>query len=186
MADSILVLNAGSSSIKFSLFVERGGGLDVGLHGQVEGLYASPRFIAKDASGSTVGEKSWSEGAQFDHERALDYLFGFIRGELSGFRLAGIGHRVVHGGLEYTRPVRVDAGVLARLDKFVPLAPLHQPHNLTPIRLLLARQPGVPQVACFDTSFHRTNPEISQRFAIPEERHDAGVRRCGFHGLSYE
>ena len=186
MADSILVLNAGSSSIKFSLFVEPGGGLERGLHGRVEGLHASPRFIAKDAAGSTVSEKSWSDGAQLDHEGALDYLSGFIRGELSGFRLVGIGHRVVHGGLDYTRPVRVDAGVLARLEKFVPLAPLHQPHNLTPIRLLLARQPEVPQVACFDTSFHRTNPEISQRFAIPEELHDAGIRRYGFHGLSYE
>lgn len=186
MADSILVLNAGSSSIKFSLFVERGGGLEAGLHGQVEGLYASPRFIAKDASGSTVGEKAWSEDAQFDHASGLDYLFGFIRGELSGFRLAGVGHRVVHGGLEYTCPVRVDAGVLAELEKFIPLAPLHQPHNLTPIRLLLERQPGVPQVACFDTSFHHTNQAITRRFAIPAELHDAGIRRYGFHGLSYE
>jgi acetate kinase len=93
---------------------------------------------------------------------------------------------VVHGGLDYTRPVRVDPTVLARLERFIPLAPLHQPHNLTPIRLLMANQAGLPQVACFDTSFHRTNPPIAQRFAIPAELHDAGVQRYGFHGLSYE
>lgn len=186
MADSILVLNAGSSSIKFSLFVERDGGLEEGLNGQIEGLFTGPRFVARESNGTVAGEKSWGEGAELGHESALDYLFGFIRGELSGYRLVGVGHRVVHGGLRYTRPVRVNAGVLAVLEEFIPLAPLHQPHNLTPIRLLLAREPGVPQVACFDTSFHRTNPDIAQRFAIPAELHDAGVRRYGFHGLSYE
>ncbi len=133
-----------------------------------------------------MSEKSWGEGTELGHAGAIDHLAGFIRGELAEHRLVGVGHRVVHGGLEYTQPVRVDARVVAELEKFVPLAPLHQPHNLTPIRLLLERQPGLAQVACFDTSFHRTNPEIAQRFAIPAELHDAGVRRYGFHGLSYE
>jgi len=186
VSDAILVLNAGSSSIKFSLFVARGESLDPLLRGQIEGLFTHPRFVAQDAAGAAVSEKSWGEGARLGHAGALDHLAGYVRGELAEHRLVGVGHRVVHGGLEYTRPVRIDAGVVAALEKFVPLAPLHQPHNLTPIRLLLERQPGLAQVACFDTSFHRSNPEIAQRFAIPAALHDAGVRRYGFHGLSYE
>ncbi len=186
MADAILVLNAGSSSIKFSLFVERSSSLDVTVRGQVEGLFTDPRFVAKDAAGKVVSEKRWGDGSELGHAGAIDHLANFIRGELAEHRLIGVGHRVVHGGLEYTQPVRVDARVVAELEKFVPLAPLHQPHNLTPIRLLLERQPALAQVACFDTSYHRTNPDIAQRFAIPAELHDAGVRRYGFHGLSYE
>ncbi len=101
-------------------------------------------------------------------------------------RLVGVGHRVVHGGREYTAPVRVEANTLKALERFIPLAPLHQPHNLSPIALLLERAPELPQVACFDTSFHRTNPDVAQRFALPAKLHDAGVQRYGFHGLSYE
>jgi len=116
------------------------------------------------------------------------HLADFLReqGKGLGLELAAVGHRVVHGGLEYSRPVRLDRDVLAVLEKFIPLAPLHQPHNLGPIRMLLERRPELPQVACFDTSFHATNPDVSRRFAIPAELHDAGVRRYGFHGLSYE
>jgi acetate kinase len=109
-----------------------------------------------------------------------------LREGLTGDRLVGVGHRVVHGGPEYARPVRLDTDVLAGLEAFVPLAPLHQPHNLAPIRLLLERAPELQQVACFDTSFHRSNPEIAQMFALPAELHAQGVRRYGFHGLSYE
>ena len=101
-------------------------------------------------------------------------------------QLIGVGHRVVHGGMQYTQPVRVDEALLAALDRFVPLAPLHQPHNLAAIRAVMQRAPEVPQVACFDTAFHRTNPELAQMFALPYEMHEAGVRRYGFHGLSYE
>ncbi len=186
MADAFLVVNAGSSSIKFSLYIAHAESLGLALRGQVEGLFTSPHFAAKNDAGAVVSEKAWGEGAKLGHAGALDHIAGFIRGELAEHRVVGVGHRVVHGGLEYTRPVRVNADVVAALEKFIPLAPLHQPHNLTPIRLLLERQPGLAQVACFDTSFHRTNPEIAQRFALPAELHDAGVRRYGFHGLSYE
>jgi acetate kinase len=186
MADAILVVNAGSSSIKFSVFVERAGTPELALRGQIEGLYTRAHFVAKDAAGKTAGEKTWDAGTKFGHEGAVDYLAAFLRGELTELRLAGVGHRVVHGGLEYTKPVRVDANVLAKLEKFNPLAPLHQPNNLKPIRLLLERRPELPQVACFDTSFHRTQPPVAQRFALPDELHEAGVRRYGFHGLSYE
>ena len=184
--DAIAVLNAGSSSIKFSLFALGGEALDLELRGQVEGLYTAPRFIGRDALGKTLAEERWPEGAKLAHAGALDHIIAFVRERLGGRRLAGIGHRVVHGGMEYTRPVRTNAAVLDALEKFVPLAPLHQPHNLAPIRLLLERLPELPQVACFDTSFHRSNPEIAQMFALPAALHEEGVRRYGFHGLSYE
>jgi acetate kinase len=186
MKEAILVLNAGSSSIKFSLFVLRGEDLEQDVRGQIEALFTAPHFIAKDGSGKTVSERSWGEGVRLGHEGALDHLTQFLRGELQDLTPIGVGHRVVHGGLEYTQPVQIDRTVLTALARFIPLAPLHQPHNLTPIRLLLDRTPDLPQVACFDTSFHRTSPPISQRFAIPAELHDAGVQRYGFHGLSYE
>ena len=186
MADAIVVLNAGSSSIKFSLFLARGADLELDVRGQIEGIYTAPRFVAKGRDGATKSEKSWGEGTKLGHEASLRHLMDFLRQELADDRLVGVGHRVVHGALDYREPVRLDANVLAKLEKFIPLAPLHQPHNLAPIRALLGAAPELPQVACFDTSFHRTNPDIAQRFAIPSELHDAGVRRYGFHGLSYE
>jgi len=184
--DAIAVLNAGSSSIKFSLFVERGDALELVARGQTEGLYTAPRFVAKDAAGKVLGEKSWREGEKLGHDGALDHLVAFLRSELAEQRLVAVGHRVVHGGLDYGEPVRVDAAVLGALEKYVPLAPLHQPHNLAPIRALLQRAPDLPQVACFDTAFHRRQPAVAQAFALPKAITDRGVRRYGFHGLSYE
>ena len=186
MSDAIVVLNAGSSSIKFSIFAARDAELDLVLRGQVEGLYAEARFLAKDGSGGVVAERAWDGGSPLDHDGALDHLFDYLHAELSGYRPLGIGHRVVHGGLDYTGPVRLTPEVLAYLEGFIPLFPLHQPHNLAPVRRLLERVPELPQVACFDTSYHRTNPEISQLYALPPEYAQAGVRRYGFHGLSYE
>jgi acetate kinase len=186
VSDAIAVLNAGSSSIKFSLFALSGGSLELAHRGQIEGIYTAPHFVARDRAGKVESEKSWGEGVKLGHAGALDHLVAFLRERLAGDRLIGVGHRVVHGGLEYTQPVRLDARVLEALEKFVPLAPLHQPHNLAPIRLLLERVPELAQVACFDTSFHRSNPEIAQMFALPLELHQQGVRRYGFHGLSYE
>jgi acetate kinase len=186
VADAIAVLNAGSSSIKFSLFAEREGEPQLTARGQAEGLYTSPRFVAKDRDGKVLGEKSWGEGVKLGHDGALDHLVAFVRKELGDQRLVGVGHRVVHGGLEYSRPTRVDAKVLSALEKYIPLAPLHQPHNLSPIRILLERAPELPQVACFDTAFHRAQADIAQAFALPRSITDRGVRRYGFHGLSYE
>jgi acetate kinase len=186
MSNAIVVLNAGSSSIKFSLFLEKNGTLEADIRGQVEGLYTNPHFVSKAPDGSVKAEKSWPDGVALGHDEALDHLVGHLRSELSDDRLIGIGHRVVHGGLAYSQPVRVDAGVLEVLETFAPLAPLHQPHNLAPIRRALARIPELPQVACFDTSFHRSQPEVAQMFALPAELREAGVLRYGFHGLSYE
>jgi acetate kinase len=184
--DAIAVINAGSSSIKFSLFAQEGDDLALKLRGQVEGIHTAPRFTAKSASGETVATHAWGEGTALGHDGALEHIVAFVRDRLEGLHLAGIGHRVVHGGLRYAQPVRVDAAVLEDLKEFVPLAPLHQPHNLTPIRLMHESRPELPQVACFDTAFHRAQPELAQMFALPHELHEAGVRRYGFHGLSYE
>jgi acetate kinase len=186
MKEAIAVLNAGSSSIKFSLFVMCDSQAELVVRGQAEGIFTAPRFTAKDGEGAVVAQKSWPEGTKLGHAGALEHLLGYIRSEFSGHRLLGVGHRVVHGGLDYTQPVRLTPEVLAALERLVPLVPLHQPHNLAPVRLLLERRPDLPQVACFDTSFHRTNPRLAQLYALPAEFTEAGVIRYGFHGLSYE
>jgi acetate kinase len=186
MADAIAVLNAGSSSIKFSLFRVSDADVELDLRGQIEGIYTTPHFVAKGRDAVTTAEKSWTEGTKLGHDGALDHLITFIRSKLADDRLIGVGHRVVHGGLDFAKPVLINAAIAASLEKLIPLAPLHQPHNLAPIRRILERAPELRQVACFDTAFHRTNPELAQRFALPQELHDAGVRRYGFHGLSYE
>jgi acetate kinase len=186
MADAVLVLNAGSSSIKFSLFLDGGGELAPRLSGLLEGLYTTPRFTVKDASGASLAEKRWGEGTRLGHAGAIAQLVEFLGALRGGDRLAAVGHRVVHGGTEFSEPVKLDAGVVAKLEELIPLAPLHQPHSLAPIRLLAERLPQVPQVACFDTAFHRAQPELAQAFALPPSITDRGVRRYGFHGLSYE
>jgi acetate kinase len=186
MSDAIGVLNAGSSSIKFSMFVADGAELKLHTRGQIEGLFTSPRFVAKDGTGKLVGERSWGEGTQLGHEGGIQHLFEFVRKEMSQYRLLAVGHRVVHGGTEYNGPVRIDGGVVKSLERLIPLVPLHQPHNLAPIRILMERQPQLAQVACFDTSFHHTNPPVSRLFGLPYEYAEAGIRRYGFHGLSYE
>ncbi|HSV19804.1 MAG TPA: acetate/propionate family kinase [Casimicrobiaceae bacterium] len=186
MGDAIAVINAGSSSLKFSLFAQEGERPVLVARGQAEGLQTSPRFAAKGPDGRILAEKAWGDGDVLGHEGALDYLVAFLRERLAEHRLVAVGHRVVHGGLDYVKPVRIDAGVVAALRKYVPLAPLHQPHNLTPIALLLERQPSLPQVACFDTAFHRSQPLVAQSFALPSSITERGVVRYGFHGLSYE
>ena len=183
---AIVVVNAGSSSIKFVVFAERQAALEPVIRGQIEALFTAPRFVARDREGRVQEEKSWGQGVKLGHDGAMAYLAGHLQeGRAEGLELAAVGHRVVHGGMQYSAPVRVDAGVLAALEKLVPLAPLHQPHNLAPIRTLLATRPGLPQVACFDTAFHRAQPALAQAFALPAEITETGVRRYGFHGLSY-
>jgi len=187
MAQSIAVLNAGSSSIKFSLFDLRDGAIALIARGQVEGLGTTKAaFAAKDAAGTPIGAHAWSPAEPPDHAAAVRHLIGFLRGVRGDRTLAAVGHRVVHGGMAHSQPVRIDPSVLAELDQFVPLAPLHQPHNLAAIRAIAAEAPGLPQVACFDTAFHRAQPHLAQAFALPASITDRGVRRYGFHGLSYE
>jgi len=182
---AIGVLNSGSASIKFALFAIEGDDLRPALKGQIEGIYTKPHFISKSPSG-VKDEQFWPEGAKLGHQDATEYLLAYLRNKLAGVQLLGVGHRVVHGGVVFTRPVRVDRDVLSALEKLIPLAPLHQPYNLAPMHLALERVPQLPQVACFDTEFHATVPEVAQMFAIPSELQDEGLRRYGFHGLSYE
>lgn len=185
MPDCIGVLNSGSSSIKYSIFSMEGEELRPFIRGQVESIFTSPHFVAR-RDGQTVAEKWWGEGVNLDHRGATDYLLGFLRNELKDMCLAGIGHRIAHGGLKYARPVRLDSTVVDELETLIPLAPLHQPYNLQPVRLGLERRPELIQIACFDTQFHSTCPEIAQVIALPAALREAGVRRYGFHGISYE
>ncbi|MFW9615585.1 acetate/propionate family kinase [Aquabacterium sp.] len=184
MTDAIAVLNAGSSSLKFSLFTAR---IFRDLfHGQFEGLGASPHLVVKNRAGEVVLERRWDDGAHFDHEAALSHLMEVLPAFLHRIKVVAVGHRIVHGGVAFHEPVVLTPAVVDELAKLIPLAPLHQPHNLAPVRALMKLAPDVPQVGCFDTAFHATNPSVSQRFAVPRELHDAGVQRYGFHGLSYE
>jgi len=187
VTDAILVLNAGSSSIKFSLFGQQGRELALVARGQVEGIDTAPHFTATDAAGEPAGDDRWAGATTHGHEGALAYVIAWLQRAHGGdHRLSAVGHRVVHGGTEYAAPALLDGAVVAKLEKLVPLAPLHQPHNLAPIRILRERSPELRQVACFDTAAHRTNPAVAQMFALPHALTDAGVRRYGFHGLSYE
>lgn len=186
MPDCVGVLNSGSSSIKYCIFDIAADQLCPLLRGQIEGLFTSPRFVAKDKSGGIVAEKDWGAGITLDHRQATEFLLAFLRERLAGRHLLGIGHRVVHGGLKYTDSVLVDREVVNDLERLIPLVPLHQPYNLHPIRLGLERRPDLPQVACFDTQFHVTCPEVAQALPVPARLRDAGIRRYGFHGPSYE
>lgn len=186
MADLILVLNAGSSSLKFRGYNAEGSAPQLVLRGQVEGLYTEPHFTVSNAAGDRHDEHRWPSGTQLGHDGAVAWIGDFLRSHSVGHRLVATGHRVVHGGLRFTGPTLVAPAVVEELATLVPLAPLHQPHNLAPIRALAALRPDLPQVACFDTAFHRTQPEEAQAFALPPEITARGVRRYGFHGLSYE
>jgi len=186
--DRILVLNAGSSSIKFSLFLEREEDVASEFAGQVENVEAEEagHLVAWRRDGQLVAEHHWPRSAYVSRATALRALLDVVADALGSANLSGVGHRVVHGGTKFSGPVRIDETVLARLQSLVPLAPLHQPHALSSIRLLREIDPALPQVACFDTAFHRTAAPVAERFALPEEFYAAGVRRYGFHGLSYE
>jgi acetate kinase len=184
--DTILVVNAGSSSVKFQVFAVDGNGrLRRQIKGQMDGIGSRPRLRATDAAGDTMADRAYPIEAVLDVPAALMLASGWLRDELRLSPLA-VGHRVVHGGPDYDRPVLIDHGVVARLERFTALAPLHQPHNLAPIRSLLLNFPALPQVACFDTAFHRNHDDVADHYAIPRVLHEEGVRRYGFHGLSYE
>jgi acetate kinase len=184
---AILVLNAGSSSIKFALY-EQGAGaaLTEVAHGQLAHHEAAVEFRVKGAGGELLAQQQWPEPGGFDHDQATTRLFAWLDERLGGVPVGAVGHRVVHGGQQYSSPVLVNEQVLAELEALVPLAPLHQPHNLKAIRVIAARWPDVPQVACFDTAFHCTQPAVAQALALPRRLTQAGVKRYGFHGLSYE
>ncbi|WP_256806156.1 acetate/propionate family kinase [Bradyrhizobium sp. Bra64] len=184
--DTILVVNAGSSSVKFQIYsIEGEGALRQQLKGQIDGIGSRPRLRASGASGDPLADRAYPIETVPDVPAAMDIAGAWLRDELRIQPIA-VGHRVVHGGPDYDRPIRIDHGVVTRLERFIALAPLHQPHNLAPIRSILANFPALPQVACFDTAFHRTHSAVADHYAIPHQLHAEGVRRYGFHGLSYE
>jgi len=185
MREPILVINAGSSSVKFSLFETMPDrSLVARVHGQVEGIGAAPRLKIADADGRTLAEQP-VEGD--DHQAAIAAIHGWFAAHTGGEGgFAGVGHRVVHGGADFSQPVLIDDRVIAQLEALVPLAPLHEPHHIAAIRAVAVAAPQVPQVACFDTAFHRAQPALAQQFALPRALTEKGIRRYGFHGLSYE
>jgi acetate kinase len=187
MTPVLIVLNAGSSSLKFQVYdMVDGAEPRLVWKGLFEGLGGTAHFIVKDTSGTILDEVSWSPGDGIGHEEALMHLVSWLSQFREERKPVAIGHRVVHGGEAFSAPVLVDDFVVQRLEALVPLAPLHQPHNLEPIRVVRRRLPGMPQVACFDTAFHQTQSDIASLFALPREMRERGVRRYGFHGLSYD
>jgi acetate kinase len=184
--DTILVVNAGSSSVKFQLFgIDPVDGLGRLIKGQIDGIGSRPRLKAEDHSKTLLIDREFPSGRVSTVPEAINEAATWLR-ELKRYSLFAVGHRVVHGGPDFSKPILVDSSVLARLERFNSLAPLHQPNNLAPIRTLLENRPDLPQVACFDTAFHRSHGAVADHFAIPERFYDEGVRRYGFHGLSYE
>ncbi len=176
------VINAGSSSVKFSFYE----GERRILTGQVDGIGARPSASAIGPDGKKITPPDLGAKPPTVPSEVLPAILPWARDRLGDQRLAALGHRVVHGGLRYSRPARVTTELLAELEALVPLAPLHEPHNLAPIKMAMSLNPALPQVACFDTAFHRTAPEVDQAFALPYSFYEEGIRRYGFHGLSYE
>src|SRR4029077_19326691 len=187
MNDYALVLNAGSSSVKFCVYQRPASeAWRLEARGQIEGIGTSPRFSARNDAGVRLGDEALDKTAVHDGRTALDSLAGWLRATYGGARVLGVGHRVVHGGPTFTGPTIVTPEGIAELRTLVPLAPLHQPHNLAAIDAVTERLPGVPQVACFDTSFHRGQPAVAEVIPLPLDLRQAGLQRYGFHGLSYE
>jgi acetate kinase len=184
MDDYGLVINAGSSSLKFCVFQRPAGeGWRLEVRGQIDGIGTSPHFSAKDASGNSLANQ---DVAVRDGREAIDRLAGWLRSKYGGSRVLAVGHRVVHGGPHFAGPTILNPQVLAQLRELVPLAPLHQPHNIAAIEAAFEQLPGVPQVACFDTSFHRGNAAVAEIVPLPQDLRQRGLQRYGFHGLSYE
>ena len=184
--NTILVVNAGSSSVKFQVFDVQGEGrLQRQIKGQMDGIGSRPRLRASGPDGGPLADRAYPIEAVADVPAAMAVVGAWLRDEKRITPIA-VGHRVVHGGPDHQRPVRIDHAVVTRLERYASLAPLHQPHNLAPIRTLLNNFPELPQVACFDTAFHRDHDALADHYAIPHQLHAEGVRRYGFHGLSYE
>ena len=186
MTRALVSLNAGSSSIKFGLYrLDDAGHPHHAAGGKIEGIGTAPHLAARADDGSLAVDRRWADGAAMTHEDLLGELIAWAQGHLGDNRIVGVGHRVVHGGTDFASPVRIQGTVMDRLGALSELAPLHQPHNLAAIRAMTKLMPDVPQVACFDTAFHRGRADETTRFALPRAYHDRGLVRYGFHGLSY-
>ncbi len=189
MTGAVLALNAGSSSLKFALFdatVAAGGVPDATARGEIADLDRSPRFLAHDRTGAVIADHGWPDGPPPTFSVVLDNLLAFTDHQIGGNALAAVGHRVVHGGADHAGPARVTKALLADLERLTALDPLHMPHNIAPIHAIAEARPGLPQIVCFDTAFHHTLPLVAQSCGLPRALQEAGIRRYGFHGLSYD
>ena len=187
MGSVILTLNAGSSSLKFATFgLVNGAEPNQLASGQIEGIGAEPRGSVSTASGEKRDLTFDRSAGRFDQEAAIGAILGWLRTAGYDSSIAAVGHRIVHGGADFAKPILVDESVIVALKRLVPLAPLHQPYNVAGVEAAMKAFPSAPQVACFDTAFHRTQSFIDDTYALPRSYYDEGVRRYGFHGLSYE
>jgi acetate kinase len=183
----LVVINTGSSSIKFAIYrLDSSFTLVLEANGQIDGIGNQPNFTVKNAGGGVLVACMPTSNEAGGHKATISIIYTWLLEYIAEGELLAVGHRVVHGGQHYSAPVLIDANVLNDLESLIPLAPLHQPHNLAAIRAFQEIMPTLPQVACFDTAFHRTQPDVAQRFALPRRYFDEGVRHYGFHGLSYE
>ena len=184
---AVVSLNSGSSSIKFALYtLDRDRKPTLSAGGKIERIGLSPRLAIRDAAGTVLIEREWPDERAMTHAELLAWLFDWATSHLEGREVLAVGQRVVHGGVDFAQSCLIDTIVLEELEKLCPLAPLHQPHNLAAIRAIAALAPDLPQVACFDTAFHHDRPAPATRFALPRALHEQGIRRYGFHGLSYD
>ncbi len=187
MSEAIVVINAGSTSLKFAAYtVDAARSLPLVCSGQIDSVQDDPHFVAKNPDGKPLDTHDWGAGHAIDHKTALHFVITWLEKNIASMKVVVAGHRIVLGGTRFEAPVLIDADVLAYLDSLVIMEPSHQPYNVRGARALAAAFPGLPQVACFDTSFHRTMPEVAQIYALPKEVLDAGARHWGYHGISYD
>jgi acetate kinase len=187
MSEAIVVVNAGSTSLKFAAYaVDPTRALPLLCRGQIDSMESDPHFVVDNAAGKQLGAHEWGESRAIDHKTALHFVITWLEANLGDNKVIAAGHRVVLGGTRFEAPVRVDSDVLAYLDSLVVMEPSHQPYNVLGARALAEAFPGLPQVACFDSSFHRTMPEVAQIYALPQDVRDAGVCHWGYHGISYD
>ena len=187
MSDAILVVNAGSTSLKFAAYgVDAAGSLPLLCGGRIDSMQGDPHFVVKDATGKPLAAHEWGDGHAIDHKTALHFVITWLEANLSDMKVVAAGHRVVLGGARFEAPVRIEGDVLDYLESLAVMEPSHQAFNVRGARALAEAFPGLPQVACFDSSFHRTMPEVAQTYALPQDVRDAGARHWGYHGISYD
>jgi acetate kinase len=187
MANAFVVLNAGSTSVKFAAYTgDDPHSLDLVCRGQLDGIGSQPSFAAKNSKGEVIATRTWNKERPLDREEALKFVIAWLERHEAGLKIVAVGHRVVQGGVAHERPTLVDQKVLGELEKLIPIVPLHQPFELDAIRTLAKAYPRLPQVAVFDTSFHRTMPQSAQRYALPAAMLGDEIRHWGYHGISYD
>jgi acetate kinase len=187
MGNAIVVFNAGSTSLKFGAYaIDAAGSLPLLCRGRIDSMQGDPHFVANDGSGKPLHTHEWGEGHAIDHAAALRFVVAWMEANLAAMKVAAAGHRIVLGGTRFAAPVRIEGDVLDYLESLEAMEPSHQPFNVRGARAFAKEFPGLPQVACFDTSFHRTMPELAQTYALPQDVRDAGVRHWGYHGISYD